>query len=140
MLWHLFDMYRVLTNCKTWPTALFLKWFGCHGSWLWLCLFQLIQLYAKKNFYSTAWSQYIWHYSLLCLSIIVSMLLPLSSSLVVSNSFYFCLFPIHNFYCAASYGKPAAETCSLCLSPVAIPFIGFPASLLSTQLTIIWVI
>ena len=68
------------------------------------------------------------------------MLLPLSSSLVVSNSFYFCLLPIHNFYCAASYGKPAAETCSLCLSPVAIPFIGFPASLLSTQLTIIWVI
>ena len=29
--------------------------------------------------------------------------------------FLFCLFPIYNFYCVASYGKPAVRVCSLSL-------------------------
>lgn len=41
------------------------------------------------------------------------------------NFFYFCWWPIYNFYCVGSSGKPAVQICSLSLLHVGIYIMAF---------------
>ena len=89
LMYHCFDNFL---TCVYWVIKLdimysFIMWFGCHGSWLWMCPLQQIHSLYSKIFFVEPLGVIqlleIWHYSFLCLYIIKPVLLTLSSSLVV---------------------------------------------------------